>query len=149
VSAALQTTVLARYNLVHKKELSDPDFRETMSVLLSVYQRTAFCMHPARGYFVAWTVAEKSDAINYLDSVLTDVGERRCALAEAARWRGRKGYFDRSAEKLWSFIALSMAETALGQWTLANCLRSLTAFSSQRMATSNGSRSSSPSKSGA
>jgi hypothetical protein len=75
-------TILFRYNLVHKKELSDREFREAVSILVSVYKK-AICTHPARGYFVARTVAGKNEAINYLGSVLTEVGDRRRALAEA------------------------------------------------------------------
>ena len=40
------------------------------------------CTSPSRGYFVARTQAEKQEALNYLDSVLTEVGDRRRALAE-------------------------------------------------------------------
>jgi len=81
-NAAPRATVLARHNLVHKKDISDRDFRETVSILVSIYKK-AICTHPARGYFVARTVAEKNEAINYLDSVLTEVGARRRALAGA------------------------------------------------------------------
>jgi len=80
-NAAPRATILSRYNLVHKKEVSDRDFRETVSILVSIYKK-AICTHPARGYFVARTVAEKNEAINYLNSVLTEVGDRRHALAE-------------------------------------------------------------------
>lgn len=81
-NAAPRATILARYNLVHKKELSDREFRETVSILVSIYKK-AICTHPARGYFVARTVAEKNEAINYLDSVLSEVGDRHRAFAEA------------------------------------------------------------------
>lgn len=81
-NAAPRAAILSRYNLLHNKELSDREFRETVSILVSIYKK-AICTHPARGYFVARTVAEKNEAINYLDSVLSEVGDRRRALAEA------------------------------------------------------------------
>ena len=40
------------------------------------------CTSPSKGYFVVRTQAEKQEAINYLDSVLDEVGDRCRALAE-------------------------------------------------------------------
>lgn len=54
-SAALRATVLARCNLVHKKELSDLDFRETARVLVSVYKASQFTRRASR-----WKVRECS-----------------------------------------------------------------------------------------
>jgi hypothetical protein len=73
-----RAAILTRFNLVRRKPISDREFREIVSELVTVYKKA-----PARGYFVARTVAEKNHAINYLDSILTEVGDRRRALAEA------------------------------------------------------------------
>jgi hypothetical protein len=62
---------LTRFNLVRLKPISDRDFREIVSELVTVYK--AICTTPARGYFVARMVAKKNHAINYLDSVLSEV----------------------------------------------------------------------------
>src|SRR5574341_2557816 len=80
--ATPRAAILTRFNFFRNAHLSDRDFREVVSELVTVYKK-AICTTPARGYFVARTVAEKNEAINYLDSVLTEVGDRRRALAEA------------------------------------------------------------------
>ena len=81
-NAMPRAAILTHFNLVRHKTISDREFREIVSELVTVYKK-AICTMPARGYFVARTVAEKNHAINYLDSVLTEVGDRRRALAEA------------------------------------------------------------------
>jgi hypothetical protein len=81
-NAMPRAAILTRFNLVRHKTISDREFREIVSELVTVYKK-AICTTPVRGYFVARTVAEKNHAINYLDSVLTEVGDRRRALAEA------------------------------------------------------------------
>jgi hypothetical protein len=63
---------LVRFNLVRTKAISDREFREIVSELVTVYKK-ATCTTPARGYFVARMVAKKTHAINYLDSVLSEV----------------------------------------------------------------------------
>lgn len=81
-NAAPRETVLCRYNLLHSSNLDDRKFREAVSELVTFFKK-AICTSPSGGYFVARTVAEKNVALNYLDSVLTKVGDRRRALAEA------------------------------------------------------------------
>ena len=49
--------------------------------LVTIFKKP-ICRSPSRGYFVACTEAEKQEALHYLDSVLTEVGDRRRALAE-------------------------------------------------------------------
>ena len=81
-NAMPRAAILTRFNLVRRKPISDRMFREIVSELVTVYKK-AICTTPARGYFVARTVAEKNHAINYLDLVLTEVGDQRRALAGA------------------------------------------------------------------
>lgn len=81
-NAAPRAAILARYNLLHSSNLDDRDFRQIVSELVTVFKK-AICTSPARGYFVARTLAEKQEALHYLDSVLTEVGDRRRALDEA------------------------------------------------------------------
>ena len=49
--------------------------------LVTIFKKP-ICTSPSRGCFVARTEAEKQEALHYLDSVLTEVGDRRRALAE-------------------------------------------------------------------
>jgi len=49
--------------------------------LVTIFKKP-ICTSPSRGYFVARTEAEKQEALHYLDSMLTEVGDRRRALAE-------------------------------------------------------------------
>ncbi|HWP58979.1 MAG TPA: hypothetical protein VNL14_13890 [Candidatus Acidoferrales bacterium] len=79
--AAPRAVILTRFNLLRNQFLSDRDFRETVSQLVTIYKKP-ICTSPAKGYFVALTEREKQEALNYLDSVLTEVGDRRRALAE-------------------------------------------------------------------
>lgn len=72
---------MTRFNMVRLSEISDRDFREIVSELVTVYKKP-ICTTPAVGYFVAKTEAETKEALSYLDSVLTEVGDRRRALAE-------------------------------------------------------------------
>lgn len=81
-NAAPRAAILARYNLLRNSNLDDRDFRHVVSELVTVFKK-AICTSPARGYFVARTIREKEEALHYLDSVLTEVGDRRRALAEA------------------------------------------------------------------
>ena len=81
-NAAPRAAILARYNLLSFKELDDRTFREEVSTLVCVFKK-AICSTPAKGYYVARTVGEKKEALNYLDSILTEIGDRRRALAEA------------------------------------------------------------------
>jgi hypothetical protein len=80
-NAQPRTTVLTRFNILRVSPVSDRDFRETVAQLVTVYKKP-ICTTPARGYFVAKTEGEKKEALNYLDSILTEVGDRRRALAE-------------------------------------------------------------------
>jgi hypothetical protein len=80
-NAAPRATILTRFNMVRLSELSDRDFRDVVSQLVIVYKKP-ICTTPPVGYFVAKTEAEKREALHYLDSVLTEVGDRRRALAE-------------------------------------------------------------------
>jgi replication-associated recombination protein RarA len=92
-NAAPRVTILSRFNLLRISPVSDRDFRETVSQLVIVYKKP-ICTTPAVGYFVAKTEAEKREALNYLDSVLTEVGDRRRALGKPIRQKGRRGCFD-------------------------------------------------------
>ena len=80
-NAAPQATVLTRFNMLRAAPVSDRNFRDTVARLVMVYKKPV-CTTPAVGYFVAKTEAKKREALNYLDSVLTEVGDRRRALAE-------------------------------------------------------------------
>lgn len=79
-NAAPRATILARYNLFYPN-LGDREFRDIVSQLVTVFKKP-ICTTPHRGYFVARTEREKQEALNYLDSVLTEIGDRRRALAE-------------------------------------------------------------------
>jgi len=58
-------TILVRFNPIRKKEISDREFRETVSQLVTVY-KTAICTSPTRGYNMARTMSEKSaDLVAY------------------------------------------------------------------------------------
>ena len=81
-NAQPRAAILARYNLLHNSQLDDRHFREAVSELVKVFKK-AICTSPSGGYFVARTLAEKKIALHYLDSVLTEVGDRRRALDEA------------------------------------------------------------------
>lgn len=81
-NASPRAAVLARYNLLHKAELRDRVFRDTVGVLVSVFKKP-ICTSAAKSYYVARTRSEKQQALNYLDSVLREVGERRRGLDEA------------------------------------------------------------------
>lgn len=80
-NATPRAAILARFNLVRACQVSDRDFREAVSNLVVVFKKP-ICTSPAKGYFVARTEREKQEALNYLDSVLTEIGDRRRALAE-------------------------------------------------------------------
>lgn len=80
-NAQPRAAILARLNLLRNSSLLDRDFREIVSELVTIYKKP-ICTHPAKGYYVARTEAEKQSALNYLDSVLMEVGDRRRALAE-------------------------------------------------------------------
>lgn len=80
--AAKRSAVLQRFNLVHKKEITDRDFRAVISELIVVYKKP-ICTAPSSGYYVAIGEAEKDIALHYLDSLLTEIGDRRRALAAA------------------------------------------------------------------
>ncbi|HWO42639.1 MAG TPA: hypothetical protein VNO43_12635 [Candidatus Eisenbacteria bacterium] len=80
-NAAPRAAILTRYNLIHRSDISDRDFREAVSQLVTIFKKP-ICTSPAKGYFVARTEREKQEALNYLDSVLTEVSDRRRALAE-------------------------------------------------------------------
>lgn len=80
-NAAPRATILTRFNILRHAPISDRDFRDTLSQLVIIYKKP-ICTTPTSGYFVAKTEAEKREALNYLDSVLTEVGDRRRALAE-------------------------------------------------------------------
>lgn len=81
-NAVPRAAILARYNLLHNSSLDDRVFRQVISELVTVFKK-AICTSPVRGYFIARTMGEKNEALHYLDSVLTEVGDRRRALAEA------------------------------------------------------------------
>lgn len=82
-NAVKRETIIARFNLVHPTlAVSDRVFRDTVSVLVKVYKK-AICTTSARGYFVARTMTEKKEALNYLGSVLAEIGDRFRALDEA------------------------------------------------------------------
>lgn len=81
-NAAPRETILVRYNLMHSSTLDDRHFRAAVSELVKYFKK-AICTSPSKGYYVARTMAEKNVALNYLDSVLTEVGDRRRSLAEA------------------------------------------------------------------
>ena len=80
--ATKRSAILLRFNLVHKKEISDRDFRSAISELINVYKKP-ICTAPSTGYYLAVGEAEKNISLNYLDSVLTEVGDRRRNLAAA------------------------------------------------------------------
>lgn len=80
-NAATRAGILCRFNLVRSDVVSDRDFREAVSQLVTIFKKP-ICTSPSKGYFVARTEREKQEALNYLDSVLTEVGDRRRALAE-------------------------------------------------------------------
>jgi hypothetical protein len=80
-NATPRATILTRFNLLRLSELSDRDFRDTVPQLVTVFKKP-ICTTPTAGYFGANTEAEKREALNYLDSTLTEIGDRRRALAE-------------------------------------------------------------------
>jgi hypothetical protein len=61
-------TILVRFNPIRKKEISDREFRETVSQLVTVY-KTAICTSPTRGYNMARTMSEKSADLVAYDSL--------------------------------------------------------------------------------
>lgn len=80
--AARRETIICRFNLVHRRELDDRVFREIVANLVKDYKK-AICTHPQKGYYVARTEQEKNAALNYLDSVIAEIAERRRSLADA------------------------------------------------------------------
>ena len=81
-NAQPRAAILCRYNLLHGSHLDDRPFRAVISELVKFFKK-AICTSPSGGYFVARTLAEKKIALNYLDSVLGEIGDRRRALDEA------------------------------------------------------------------
>ena len=53
-----RAAILIRFNLVRRKPISDLEFREIVSELVTVYKK-AICTTPARGYFVARAVRRR------------------------------------------------------------------------------------------
>ena len=81
-NASPRATIESRFFLLHESmRTDDRTFREAISELVTVY-RKPICTSPAKGYFVAKTEREKQEALNYLDSVISEVAGRRRALAE-------------------------------------------------------------------
>lgn len=80
--AAPRAAVLAWFNMSHNPPIDDRDFRELKSVLVSVFKKP-ICSSPGKGYYVARNRGEKQEAINYLESVLREVGELRAGLVES------------------------------------------------------------------
>ena len=80
-NAAPRAAVLAWYNVSsdERTDLNDREFRDVISVLVSVFEKP-ICTTPGKGYYVARNPAEKQEAVNYLDSVLREVGQRRAGL---------------------------------------------------------------------
>lgn len=61
----VENPILVRFNPIRKREISDREFRETVSQLVTVY-KTAICTSPTRGYNMARTMSEKSaDLVAY------------------------------------------------------------------------------------
>ena len=83
-NATPRRAIFARFRLLNPRweTATDRKLRETKSELVKIFKK-AICSSPSRGYYVARTMAEKSEALNYLDSVLTEVGTLRRDLAEA------------------------------------------------------------------
>jgi hypothetical protein len=79
--ATPRVTILARYNLIAHSQIGDRDFRDIVSRLVTVYKKP-ICTTPHRGYYVARTEREKTEALNYLDSILSEIADRRRALAD-------------------------------------------------------------------
>jgi hypothetical protein len=80
-NAAPRGTVRVRYNLSHRADVGDREFRDVIAQLVTVYKKP-ICTTPHRGYYVARTEAEKQEALHYLDSVLSEIADRRRALAD-------------------------------------------------------------------
>jgi hypothetical protein len=76
-----RVTILARFNLTRPTPMSDREFREIVSQLVTIYKKP-ICTTPSVGYYVAKTEREKKETLHYLDSVLTEVGGRRQPLTE-------------------------------------------------------------------
>jgi hypothetical protein len=93
-NATRRETILARYNLIKKKELTDRVFRKVVSILVKDFKK-AICTHPEKGYYVARTEREKTAALNYLDSVIGEVAQRRRDLAEADPMEKQERLFER------------------------------------------------------
>lgn len=83
-NAQPRAAIFARFRLLNQRfeAVDDRSMREAVSELVTIFKK-AICTTPARGYYVARTMAEKQEALHYLDSVLTEVGDRRRALDEA------------------------------------------------------------------
>ena len=81
-NASPGSAILQRFNPVNHKEISDRDFRDAISVLVNVFKKP-ICTAPSTGYYLACGEQEKQVSLNYLDSVLTEVGDRRRNLADA------------------------------------------------------------------
>ena len=77
-----RATILARFNLIKHKELSDRVFRAVVADLVTDFKK-AICTTSDDGYYVARTEKEKFPALNYLDAVIGKIAKRRRDLAEA------------------------------------------------------------------
>lgn len=81
-NAARRKVIRARFNELNGRKIGDRSFRRIISELVVIF-KISICTTPSKGYFIASTVQEKNEALNYLDSVLTEVGDRRRALANS------------------------------------------------------------------
>jgi len=82
-NATPRATIIARYNLLHaERKLSDRVFRQIVSDIVTVFKKNV-CTTPGSGYFVARTLRERDEAINYLKSAGSKIFVRARALEEA------------------------------------------------------------------
>lgn len=74
-NAAPRSAILARFNLIHKKELTDRVFRKVVADLVTDFKK-AICTTPEAGYFVARTGRELDAAVNNLKAKGAAIFER-------------------------------------------------------------------------
>ena len=78
-NAAPRSAILARYNILKNKELSDRVFRQVVSDLVTDFKR-AICTTPEVGYYVARTGRELDAAVNDLKAKGAAMFDRAHAL---------------------------------------------------------------------
>ncbi len=83
-NAQPRAAIFSRFRLLNLRfsAIDDRSLREAVSELVTIYKK-AICTSPGNGYYVARTMREKEESINYLKSAGSKFFERARGLEEA------------------------------------------------------------------